>query len=64
MGDETQKAIRASRAAYQREWRRKNPGKNKEYIDRYWENRIKREMEVGKDALDQSDSESTRSRKD
>ena len=50
MGNETQKAVKASRAAYQREWRRKNPGKNKEYIDRYWENRIKREMEVQRNA--------------
>ena len=34
----TQKA-RDERAAYKREWRRKNPGKNKEYIARYWEKR-------------------------
>lgn len=26
-----------ARRAYQREWRKKNPGKTKEYNDRYWE---------------------------
>ncbi len=25
------------KAAYQKEWRRKNPGKTKQYVDRYWE---------------------------
>lgn len=27
---------KAARAEYQREWRKKNPGKTKEYLERYW----------------------------
>lgn len=26
----------SARAAYQREWRKRNPYKNREYIQRYW----------------------------
>ena len=28
---------REARAAYRREWNKKNPKKNKEYIARYWQ---------------------------
>lgn len=45
MTAEERQKVKEARAAYAREWRKKNPGKNKEYVDRYWENRIKREME-------------------
>ena len=45
MTAEERQKVKEARAAYAREWRKKNPGKNKEYGDRYWENRIKREME-------------------
>lgn len=36
-------AARQARNAYLREWRRKNPDKNKEYIERYWTKRAERE---------------------
>lgn len=36
--------IKASRAAYQREWRRNNPDKVKAINDRYWLNRAKRSL--------------------
>jgi hypothetical protein len=29
--------MKAARAEYMREWRKRNPGKNKEAIRRYWE---------------------------
>lgn len=35
---------RAARAAYQREWRRKNPEKCRLYHERYWQRRYQREM--------------------
>ena len=33
---------KANKAAYYREWRRRNPKKNTEYCNRYWENRSKK----------------------
>lgn len=33
------KEAKKSRAEYMKEWRRKNPEKNKEYIARYWNNK-------------------------
>ena len=63
MTDEERAKARAARAAYQREWRRKNPEKHKGYVENYWAKKA-REMEVQKDALDQSDSERTRPRTD
>lgn len=36
--------IKASRAAYQREWRKNNPDKVKAINDRYWLNRAKKEL--------------------
>ena len=34
---------RETRAAYKKEWTRRNPEKNKEYIARYWERRAKQQ---------------------
>ena len=31
---------KAARAAYKREWTKKNPDKNREYIARYWEKKV------------------------
>lgn len=42
---------RAARAAYMREWRKKNPGKQREYVERSWERkgaRLKAEREAAK----------------
>ena len=41
-------AARKARAAYKREWTRKNPEKNKEYVARYWERRAKKSVEQKK----------------
>ena len=38
----TQKEIRAAKATYLREWRKKNPEKNKQYVESYWSRRIER----------------------
>jgi hypothetical protein len=38
----TQKEIRAAQAAYLREWRKKNPEKNRMYCESYWNRRIER----------------------
>ena len=35
-------AARKSRAEYYKEWRRKNPGKQREYIERYWQRRYEK----------------------
>jgi len=35
---------RAARAEYQRQWRKKNPDKVRKNNERYWENRIKRDL--------------------
>lgn len=32
------------KAAYQREWRRKNPGKSTEYTRRYWQRKAQQEL--------------------
>lgn len=39
-GSELSDQARASRAEYYREWRKRNPQKQQEYIARYWERRI------------------------
>lgn len=44
MSDKMDVAVRKARSAYQREWRKKNPAKTKEYINRYWEKRAMREQ--------------------
>lgn len=35
-----------SRAKYYREWRKKNPGKCKQYQERYWARRAERETKA------------------
>ena len=44
MSDKMDSAVRKARSAYQREWRKKNPTKTKEYTNRYWEKRAMREQ--------------------
>ena len=44
MSDEMAAAVRKARNQYNREWRKKNPGKIKEYNNRYWERRVIREQ--------------------
>lgn len=44
MSDKVGIAIKNARSAYQREWRKKNPNKTKEYNNRYWERRVMREQ--------------------
>lgn len=44
MSDKMELAIRKARSAYMREWRKKNPTKTKEYVNRYWEKRAMREQ--------------------
>lgn len=39
-------AIRKAQAAYQRNWRKKNPEKVKAIQDRFWEKQYKKMMEV------------------
>lgn len=34
--------IKQAQAAYLREWRKKNPEKNKQYVENYWNKRIDR----------------------
>jgi len=34
--------IKQAQAAYLREWRKKNPEKNKQYVENYWSKRIDR----------------------
>ena len=48
MTEEEQARIRAAKAAYQREWRKKNPEKHKAYVENWWAKKAK-EMEVKKD---------------
>lgn len=38
----TQAEIKQAQAAYLREWRRKHPEKNKQYVESYWSRRIER----------------------
>lgn len=38
----TQAEIRQAQAAYLREWRKKNPEKNRQYVETYWNKRIDR----------------------
>jgi len=40
----TQEA-KKERAAYAREWRKKNPEKNKEYVDSYWKRKAQKAAE-------------------
>ena len=41
--------IRKAQAAYKRDWNRKNPGKNKEYIQRFWLRKAK-ELQLHKNS--------------
>ena len=34
---------RQAKNQYQKDWRKRNPGKSSEYTNRYWDNRILRE---------------------
>lgn len=46
-------AAREARNAYMREWRKKNPGKQQEYMKRYWVRRYQRDMEAAMQALNE-----------
>ena len=48
-------SAREARAAYKREWARKNPGKNKEYVARYWERKARKQGEGSDDNATQND---------
>ena len=39
---------RSAKAEYQREWRKRNPGKTKEYLNRYWERKSRQSQELSK----------------
>ena len=43
-GDLLDQNAKAARAAYQREWRRKNPDKVREINNRYWLRRAEKEL--------------------
>ena len=45
MNEDMKTAIKKARSEYQREWRKRNPEKTKEYINRYWEKRVLREQQ-------------------
>lgn len=45
MNEDPQARVKAARAAYAREWRKKNPEKVKKYNENYWLKKAK-EMEV------------------
>ena len=51
MSDKMKKRGMVAKAAYQREWRRKHPTKQKEYQERYWERRAMREEMKQKEML-------------
>lgn len=40
-------AARAARAAYQREWQRRNPDKVRAYQSKYWERKAESEQQDG-----------------
>lgn len=46
-------AAREARNAYMREWRKKHPGKQQEYMKRYWAHRYQRDMEAAMQALNE-----------
>lgn len=46
MTNEEQEKIRAAKAAYQREWRRKNPDKIRQYQQKYWSKKAKSNAEA------------------
>lgn len=43
--DSISKEAKQTRAEYYREWRKKNPGKTKEYAERYWDKKQKKEQQ-------------------
>lgn len=51
MNEDPQARVKAARAAYAREWRKKNPEKVKKYNENYWLKKAK-EMEVPPDETD------------
>lgn len=57
MNEDPQARVKAARAAYAREWRKKNPEKVKKYNENYWLKKAK-EMEVMPNEAD-TDSERT-----
>ena len=57
MNEDPQARVKAARAAYAREWRKKNPEKVKKYNENYWLKKAK-EMEVMPNEAD-ADSERT-----
>ena len=44
MSERTAEAIRKARSECQRKWRKRNPEKTKEYLNRYWEKRVMKEQ--------------------
>lgn len=45
-------AAKEEKARYAREWRKKNPGKNAEYVRRYWEKKALARLQQEKEAED------------
>ena len=46
---EIEQKAKAAKARYQREWRKKNPGKTSEYLKRYWLKRAEKELNRGQE---------------
>lgn len=44
MTEEAKAKRREYHRKYQREWHKKNPGKQKEYIERYWEKKAREQQ--------------------
>lgn len=40
------KEARAARRAYQKEWYANHPGKNREYMERYWKKRAEKQLDL------------------
>ncbi len=57
LSDKMRNAVKNARSAYQREWRKKNPTKTKEYNNRYWERRVMREQMQEKEKGENGNSE-------
>ncbi len=55
MTEAEQARIRAARAAYQRDWRKRNPEKHKAYVNNYWMKKAK-EMEAQEQCQEQKPS--------
>ena len=44
--------IKAAKAAYARDWRKRNPERAKQIQQRYWEEKVERGVEGGKETTD------------